>query len=132
MKILDSVIREITEHAQNDTPIEACGYLAGSNSVITNCFRLTNIDNSPEHFSFDPKEQFTTMRKARELGIEIIGNYHSHPETPARPSVEDIKLAYDPEIIYVIVSLSESQPVVKAFSIKKGKVEEIIISILHN
>jgi proteasome lid subunit RPN8/RPN11 len=71
------------------------------------------------------------MRKARELGIAIIGNYHSHPETPARPSVEDIKLAYDPEIIYVIVSLSQSKPVVKAFSFKKGKVEEIIISVIN-
>jgi proteasome lid subunit RPN8/RPN11 len=44
-----------------------------------------------------------------------LGNYHSHPETPARPSEEDLKLFVDPSAAYLIVSLAERLPVVKAF-----------------
>ena len=90
---------------------------------------MTNIDHSPEHFSFDPAEQFKVLREARKEGLEIIANYHSHPATPARPSVEDIRLAFDPQISYVIVSLSSDIPVVKSFLIRNGVVEKEEIQI---
>jgi [CysO sulfur-carrier protein]-S-L-cysteine hydrolase len=124
------VYNGIIAHAQKDLPNEACGYLAGKKGIVTHFFELTNIDHSPEHFSFDPAEQFSTVKQARKAGLEIVANYHSHPETPARPSEEDIRLAYDPGIHYLIVSLAEREtPVVKAFLIRNGKVvqEEITI-----
>ena len=96
--IKQSVLDQIVSHAKHDLPTEACGYLAGNDGVITHGYQLTNTDHSPEHFSFDPAEQFQTVRDARDKGLQILANYHSHPETPARPSVEDIRLAYDPEI----------------------------------
>jgi proteasome lid subunit RPN8/RPN11 len=66
----------------------------------------------------DPKAQFQVGREARKDGLEILANYHSHPETPARPSLEDIRLAFDPNISYVIVSLAAEMPDIKSFSIK--------------
>jgi len=88
---------------------------------------MTNTDHSPEHFSFDPSEQFQALRTARSQGFELIANYHSHPETPSRPSVEDIRLAYDPDILYLILSLAGEIPVLKAFRIQNGiSVEETI------
>lgn len=130
IQIKKTIYNEIIEHAINDNPIEACGYLAGVNGVITKCYRLTNIDNSNEHFSFDPQEQFATVKDARNNGLEIIANYHSHPQTPARPSQEDIKLAYDPNILYFIASLAADMPYAKAFNIKNGTVEAIDIVLL--
>lgn len=123
--IYDSIIA----HAQKDAPIEACGYLAGLDGLVTQHYELTNVDKSQEHFSFDPKEQFEVMKKSRESGLKLLANYHSHPETPARPSQEDIKLAFDPNILYFIVSLAAEQPDVKAFSIKNGEVEKIEITL---
>jgi [CysO sulfur-carrier protein]-S-L-cysteine hydrolase len=106
-----------------------CGYLAGNDRQVTRHYKLTNIDHSPEHFSFDPAEQFQVVRETRKEGLEILANYHSHPETPARPSVEDIRLAYDPNISYVIVSLAAGQSDVKSFRIQNGVVEKEEIQV---
>lgn len=130
ISIKQSVLDQIVSHAKHDLPNEACGYLAGNDGVITHGYQLKNIDHSPEHFSFDPAEQFQTVRDARSKGLQIMANYHSHPETPARPSVEDILLAYDPEISYLIISLANSQVDVKSFKIKDSIVEKEEIAII--
>jgi proteasome lid subunit RPN8/RPN11 len=128
-----NIIDAIVGQAVNGLPDEVCGLLTGKENQVIKRFPLTNIDHSPEHFSFDPKEQFQVLREARSQGLKIIANYHSHPETPARPSEEDIRLAYDPDILYLILSLQDKDnPVLKAFSIKAGKSKEIEIKIISN
>jgi proteasome lid subunit RPN8/RPN11 len=129
LTISKNIYDQIINHAKSDLPNEACGYLAGNNGIITISYSLVNIDHSPEHFSFDPAEQFKTVKDARNRGLEILANYHSHPSSPARPSVEDIRLAYDPSISYVIVSLEKEIPVVKAFRIIDGIVEVLELKI---
>ena len=121
------IIKAIIEQAQNELPNEACGLLTGKERKVEKRYALTNVDHSPEHFSFSPAEQFQVVRSARQEGLEIIANYHSHPETPARPSEEDIRLAYDPNIFYLIVSLAGELPTVKAFQIQGGKSTEVEI-----
>jgi [CysO sulfur-carrier protein]-S-L-cysteine hydrolase len=123
------IIDRIIAQAINELPNEACGLLVGSGSDVLKQYPLTNIDRSPEHFSFDPAEQFQVFREARTDGREIIANYHSHPETPSRPSEEDIRLAYDPNILYLIVSLAAEVPVLKAFNIQNGVSTEVVIEI---
>jgi proteasome lid subunit RPN8/RPN11 len=130
LRIPQQIINDLFDHAKNGLPEEVCGYLAGTSNEVTRQFQLTNIDHSNEHFSFDPKEQFQAVREARKLGLEILANYHSHPETPARPSKEDIRLAFDPNISYVIVSLAAEIPDVKSFRIKDGEVEKEEIQVL--
>lgn len=129
IKIKKEVIEGIILHGKEDIPIEACGYLAGTEGIITRYYKLKNIDQSHEHFAFEPKEQFDTVRKARSEGLEICGNYHSHPNTPARPSAEDIKLAYDPDILYFIVSLADGEDL-KAFRIVNSIVESQDLEIV--
>jgi [CysO sulfur-carrier protein]-S-L-cysteine hydrolase len=124
MIISRNIIEEIIAHARREAPIEACGYLAGFADRITAIYEMKNIDGREDHFSFDPQEQFAVHKKARRRGLKIIGGYHSHPVTPARPSVEDIKLAYDPGSLYVIVSLLENKPAVKGFWIRPETVIE--------
>lgn len=130
IKVSEQIISELIDHARNGLPEEVCGYLAGSGREVTKHFRLTNIDHSNEHFSFDPTEQFHVVREVRKLGLEILANYHSHPETPARPSQEDIRLAYDPNISYVIVSLAAELSDIKSFRIQNGEVEKEEIQII--
>lgn len=119
-----SVYDDIVSHALEANPIEACGYLAGLNGEVKYAIRMKNIDNSAEHFSFDPQEQFDAFKKTQKEGLRLLAAYHSHPETPARPSVEDIKLAYDPNISYLIISLAGETPDVKSFKIKNSIVEK--------
>ena len=128
--IKQDVYHDIIAHAWKDLPNEACGYLVGENNIIKQNYRLTNVDKSPTHFRFNPAEQFAVVKNVRKDGLEILANYHSHPETLARPSEEDIKLAFDPSILYFIISLAEEIPVIKAFQIIDGGVENIEIQII--
>lgn len=129
LSIPQNIVDELFDRALNGLPEEICGYLAGSGQEVTKSFHLTNIDHSPEHFSFDPAEQFQVVREVRKLGLEILANFHSHPATPARPSEEDIRLAFDPEISYIIVSLAADLPDIKSFKIRQGTVEKEEIQI---
>lgn len=127
--IPQQIVDQIFDQAKKGLPEEVCGYLAGTDRTVNRHFELTNIDHSPEHFSFDPAEQFRTLRETRNAGLEILANYHSHPATPARPSVEDIRLAFDPNISYVIVSLAGEFPDIKSFKIRNGVVEREEIQV---
>ncbi|MDO8662936.1 MAG: M67 family metallopeptidase [Candidatus Omnitrophota bacterium] len=132
MKILKNVLAQIVQHAKKEAPLEACGYLAGLDGVIIKDYPLTNLDKSSEHFSFDPKEQFTAVKDARAQGLEIYAVYHSHPASAARPSQEDIKLAYDPQMLYVIVSLADGKEEIRAFSIRNGEVNLINLEVSND
>ena len=131
IEIQKTVIDEMIAHAQSLTPVESCGYLGGTNGQITHLFKMTNVDNSPEHFTFDPKEQFKVVKEARNAGLTVMGVYHSHPASPARLSEEDLRLLNDPNMTYIIVSLHQEKPDVKAFRIAKKDqtihVESILI-----
>jgi len=129
IQIPQYIIKALIEQAQNELPNEACGLLAGKEWKVEKRYAMTNIDHSPEHFSFSPAEQFQVLRLSRVDGLNILANYHSHPATPARPSEEDIRLAYDPDILYLIISLSGTLPVVKAFRIQHGQSQEVEIDI---
>jgi len=129
IRIPQKIVDAIFQQALEELPNEACGLLAGLENVVEKHYPMTNTDNSFEHFSFSPAEQFQVLRSARGLGLKIIANYHSHPSTPSRPSEEDIRLAYDPDILYLIVSLVEKIPVLKAFQIRDGISGEVPIEI---
>jgi len=129
-ELLKHVKDEMIEHAKALNPVESCGYLAGKDGCITVLYKMTNIDNSPEHFSFDPKEQFAVVKQARNDGLQLMGVYHSHPESPARLSAEDLRLLNDPNMVYIIVSLMNNEPTLKAFKIKKESEAEINVEAL--
>ena len=123
--ITELTYQSILAQAQKDAPLESCGYLLGTDKeTATENYPMTNADHSEEHFSFDPKEQFAAIKYARQKGLTIVGNWHSHPASPSRPSEEDKRLAYDPNILYFILSLAEEKPVLNAFRIVEGEVIE--------
>lgn len=132
MKIIKRIVEQLTNHAKKEVPLEACGYLAAKGGIITAMYALTNVDKSGEHFSFDPKEQFAAARDARTKGLEICAVYHSHPASPARPSEEDIKLAHDPRMLYVIVSLAQVREDIRVFRIKNKSVESEVLEVIDN
>ncbi|HEB49225.1 MAG TPA: M67 family peptidase [Desulfobulbus sp.] len=129
MKIESRVIKAMIEHARRELPHEACGYLAAEGGTVVRHYELTNTDRAADHFSMDPGEQFAAIGDMRSRNLRPVAVYHSHPATPARPSTEDIRLAFDPDISYVIVSMAGPDPVTRSFRIRKGRVypEEIEI-----
>lgn len=132
LNIKQQLLDEIIGHAEQDAPVEACGYLAGIDGHVKQVYRMTNADNSPEHYSFVPEEQFKAVKSFREEGLDLLGVYHSHPASPARMSQEDIRLAYDKNVSYVIVSLLEAKPVIKSFCFIGDRLQEEVISVVSS
>lgn len=124
IQIKKSDYEKILQHALKERPDEACGLIAGSDNedgvrVIEKVYLLTNIDHTNEHFSIDPREHLGAIKDMRANGLIPLGNWHSHPESPSRPSQEDKRLANDSSASYLILSLEdEDNPVLNAFHIE--------------
>ena len=137
IKLKKSDYEKILAHAVKELPNEACGLIAGEinggDEIIKEVYLLTNTDASNEHFSLDPKEQLAAVKDMRSKGLSPLGNWHSHPESPSRPSEEDKRLAYDSKASYMILSLMEREkPVLNSFRItgtdtKISEKEELLI-----
>ena len=106
----------ILEQALSRPVEEVCGLAGGTGDLVNHIYPVTNIATDPKHqFLMAPEEQFETMRRIRESGEEMIGIYHSHPETPAEPSATDLEMAAYPDVFYLIVSLRVKQPELVCF-----------------
>ena len=117
---------EIVEYAREHLPEEACGRIAGSEDEngkkVEKVYYLTNVDHAEDHFTMDPKEQLEAVKDMRANGYKPLGNWHSHPESPSRPSEEDIRLSYDKNASYFILSLMAKNPVLNSFHVENGEV----------
>lgn len=129
IKLKKADFERIVEHARAELPNEACGLIAGrvdgEVKVVEKVYFLTNVDQSNEHFSLDPKEQLAAVKDMRANGLAPLGNWHSHPESPSRPSEEDKRLAYDSKASYMILSLMDREaPVLNSFKIEGESAEK--------
>ena len=133
IKLKKSDYEIILAHAKKEAPVEACGLIAGhiegDDKIIEKVYILTNTDHAEEHFTLDPKEQLSAVKDMRANGYDQLGNWHSHPVSPSRPSDEDKRLAYDSTASYMILSLMDSTPVLNSFHIEGDTAtkEELVI-----
>jgi proteasome lid subunit RPN8/RPN11 len=129
LEIPNSIFERMIAQVKIEAPIEACGILAGSDNRVKKLYKMTNADN---HFMMEPTEQFKVVKDIRSAGLEMLAIYHSHPETPARPSAEDNRLALTPDVTYIIVSLQNGDhPAVKGFLMENGSVTEVPVKIVE-
>ena len=115
ISIAAQLIDRITKEAQEAYPNECCGLLAGMGNfegavTITQVRTSANLakGSTRDHFEVDPKVHFDLIRELEGTNEHIIGHYHSHPNHPARPSQEDLKMAFEPKLLWLIVGLDES------------------------
>jgi len=102
---VDSAIRA---HGDETYPNECCGAMIGRDGVVTDTLALPNMtDEGPRRrFKVTPNDYRAAEKRAGELGAELLGFYHSHPDHPARPSQYDLDHAW-PFFSYVIVSVRD-------------------------
>ena len=111
LRLTDGVDLAIREHGRDAYPHECCGALIGRDGIVTSTSPLPNVtDEGPRRrFRISDKDYLKTERRASELGAELLGFYHSHPDHPARPSQYDLDHAF-PTFSYIIVSVRGGTP----------------------
>ncbi|MHC4962195.1 MAG: M67 family metallopeptidase [Planctomycetota bacterium] len=124
-----AIYEQILQQARDEKPIECCGMLAGRNGRVKKFYPMTNSDQSIYHYMMVPQEQFRVVKDIRLSGLKMLAIYHSHPETPARLSNEDVRLALTPDVVYVIISLQKKEPIIKGFLINDHNIKEVPIKI---
>lgn len=122
---------QIVQHCQDEYPNEACGILAGHDGAVEKIYAMANAEPSPSFYIMDPQEQFRVLKEMRQTGRELVAIYHSHTGSQAYPSATDVRLAYYPEAVYLIVTLLDrNNPAARGFTIIDGEITETTISVI--
>jgi proteasome lid subunit RPN8/RPN11 len=110
LAITSEVDTAIRRHGEETYPHECCGALVGRDGAVTAIVALPNTtDEGPRRrFMVRPSDYQLAERRATELGGELLGFYHSHPDHPARPSQYDLDHAW-PTFAYIIVAVAEGK-----------------------
>ena len=97
----------IRAHGHETYPHECCGALIGRDGVVAEILALPNTteEGPRRRFLVRPSDYREAERRATELGAELLGFYHSHPDHPARPSQYDLDHAW-PNFAYIIVAVA--------------------------
>lgn len=107
----------ICRSAEEAYPEECCGLLAGRHAdddiSVTRAVSSRNVasGNHRDSFEVDPQVRFDLMREldSDETGEQIVGHFHSHPDHPAAPSDRDLAMAYEPDLVWLIVSVTKGR-----------------------
>jgi proteasome lid subunit RPN8/RPN11 len=107
LTITAAVDQAIRAHGQQTYPHECCGALLGRDDRATDLVALPNTteEGPRRRFLVRPSDYQQAERRATELGAELLGFYHSHPDHPARPSQYDLDHAW-PTFAYIIVAVA--------------------------
>ena len=125
------LVNKILHQAQSSPDKEVCGLIAARNGQPDDSFPVSNVSTRPSRlFVMDPGQQIEVMRRIREQGLELFGIYHSHPHSPAEPSVADLEQAGYPEALYLIVSLNTKGVLeMRGYRLKENRAVEVQLEI---
>ena len=148
------LVEEMVAHARESLPNEACGMVHAVNGSPQAVHRVTNVAASPFRYEMHPLQMLALdqRRGPRRRRVpkgspgagrfaggmvdeQLFAIYHSHVASEARPSPTDVRQAFwppgetdaepmYPETYYIVVSLAEEPPIVRAFMIRRGGVVE--------
>ena len=107
-------------HARACGPEECCGLVGGRGREARSVYRTRNVARDPSAaYEAEPRDLFDAQRLMRERGEELVGIYHSHPRAAdPSPSPSDVRLAFYPEAVYLIVGFTPTgEGVLRAFRI---------------
>ena len=134
--VLPRALREaIVAQARAELPNEACGLIIGSGWASQGGAPLRyapcrNKAVSPYRYEVHPDDLLRLTIEADDSDHVFWGIVHSHTHTPARPSPTDIGLAFYPDALYLLVSLSpdEADPATGVASLRAWRILDGVVS----
>ncbi len=111
--ISSALMEQIIKACEAAYPEECCGLLSGTGDgtdaplTITGVHPSDNVSTTRKHdrFEVDPKVRFDLMRALEGGPGRIVGHYHSHPDHAAEPSQHDLEMAFEPDLLWLIVAV---------------------------
>lgn len=105
----------LVRHARETWPEECCGLLIGTREAIAEAHPVPNRAADPmRQYQIDARDLLDALRAARRRGLELMGAYHSHPRSAARPSPTDEAEGFE-DFLFVIVGLTGDDAEVTAW-----------------
>jgi proteasome lid subunit RPN8/RPN11 len=106
--ITESQKKNLTVHAGNEKPNESCailfGTVDGQKTIVKEIFLTENIEKSPVNFTISNEQLIKCYKTAEEKKLEVVGIFHSHPDSEAYPSNTDKKFMNSNPVVWVIYS----------------------------
>jgi len=94
----------LSEYSENQKPNEACAILFGKNNQVLDLFLTENIEESSVNFTISNKQLIEGYKVAEEKKMNVIGIFHSHPNSDAYPSNTDKKFMLSNPVVWIIYS----------------------------
>jgi [CysO sulfur-carrier protein]-S-L-cysteine hydrolase len=104
IKLSETDKKILSEYSENQKPNESCAILFGKNDKVLDLFLTENIEKSPLNFTISNKQLIEGYKIAEEQEMEVIGIFHSHPDSDAYPSNTDKKFMQSNPVAWVIYS----------------------------
>ena len=105
LHIRPETLDAIERHARAEFPLECCGLLIGTAGRIEHAVPARNERRSTSRYLVRPEDHFAAIRLARQMRLEVVGAYHSHPGAPPAPSATDRADAQGGGFLYLIAAI---------------------------
>ena len=115
----------LSKYSENQKPNESCAILFGKNNQVSDIFLTENIEKSPVNFTISNRQLIEGYKIAEEKKVEVIGIFHSHPNSDAFPSDTDKKFMQSNPVVWIIYSGINKN--FKAFLLESNIIEIPII-----
>jgi [CysO sulfur-carrier protein]-S-L-cysteine hydrolase len=99
-----SIKKTLIQHAENENPNESCAILYGNGDTVSDVFLTKNIEESPVNFTISNDQLIEGYKIAEEKKLQVIGIFHSHPNSEAYPSSTDKKFMHSNPVAWIIYS----------------------------
>lgn len=133
IQIPRKLTNQLLHLAQLSPDLEICGLIGGKCGMPINVYPVSNSAEQPQQrFLLDAKQQIAAMANMRGQGEELFAIYHSHPATPAQPSIFDLEQAAYPNVLYLIISLNIKGVLeMRGFKIDRQAATEVPLSLIE-
>jgi [CysO sulfur-carrier protein]-S-L-cysteine hydrolase len=130
-----AMIEAMVDHARAEDPNEACGLIVGDAPAAEGGRALRweaarNKAASPYRYELDPADLLRLTLATDDAGEVFWAIVHSHVRTPPRPSPTDVALALYPDALYVLVSLADPTPEIRAWRIVDEAMFEVELKVV--
>jgi proteasome lid subunit RPN8/RPN11 len=117
-------------HVAAQSPLEACGLLAGRTGTSAAVITVTNALGSPNRFRMDAEEQFRAFEQIEAAGQDLLAIFHSHPNGPPVPSLTDMAEAAYP-VINLIWMPVNAEWTARGFWIENNDYVEVMLETVE-